>query len=579
MSVEKQFELADIMSAIKRRKLPAIILFSIVLLLMVAYALLAKPTYRSSATILIEQQEIPQDLVRTTVTSYADQRIQMTIQRVMTFPKLSKLIRKHNLYAEDRSNLPMELVVEKMRKNIFHEMISADVVDPRSGRPVEATIAFKIAFENKNAKVAQTVANELTSLFLNENIRNRTEMAENTEVFLVSEVRRLEGKSKELESALAKFKEENLRKLPELTDLNIRMLDRSEKEYFEIGSKIKSLEDQALHMQSQLSQQSPRREVMGDSRNTAVMTRDAQARYLQNSYVSLLAKYSEKHPDVIKARRELDRLVDEGGIPNDPQFVKAQINILNARLTRLKSTYADQHPDVQKVKKMLEVYKDKRRSLKQSPNTIEAADNPAYIQLATSLESVRAQIAHLNNSQAQVKAKWEALEKTIMDAPKVEQEYLSLSRDYDNTVKKYRELKEKQLQASLARTLEEERKSERFTLIESPLLPVKPERPNRPLIVMAGLMLASFFAAVLIFILEKADQTIRSDRLLEQLTGARPLAVIPSISTSAEGVAQGKNLWLIAAVVGALMLGGLLFVHFSILPLDVMWFQAMRKLG
>ena len=54
----------------------------------VALALLLPPTYRSSATILIEQQEIPQDLVRSVITSFADQRVQVISQRVMTTQNL-----------------------------------------------------------------------------------------------------------------------------------------------------------------------------------------------------------------------------------------------------------------------------------------------------------------------------------------------------------------------------------------------------------------------------------------------------------------------------------------------------------
>lgn len=76
------------------------------------------PTYVSSSTILIEQQEIPRDLVRSTVTSFADQRIQSITQRTMTYANLSELIKKYDLYADDRKSEPMEVIIENMRRDI-----------------------------------------------------------------------------------------------------------------------------------------------------------------------------------------------------------------------------------------------------------------------------------------------------------------------------------------------------------------------------------------------------------------------------------------------------------------------------
>ncbi|MCG8536958.1 MAG: Wzz/FepE/Etk N-terminal domain-containing protein, partial [Pseudomonadales bacterium] len=279
--MENQVDIKEIISAVKRRFKPAIVIWLLVFCCSIAYAVLAKPTFRSQSTILIEQQEIPQELVRSTVTSFADQRIQMIIQRVMTFSKLSEIIKKYDLYVEERQKDPLEVVIDQMREDINHRMISAEVVDPRSGRPVEATIAFSIGYQNKSPKLAQSVANELTSLFLSENIKTRNEMAQEAEAFLSNEVERLERRSTELEASLAEFKEENLRKLPELTQLNMSTLERTEREYFEISRQIKSLEERKLYIESQLSLQDPQSSVVSNG-DLAVLTPSARAKLLQN---------------------------------------------------------------------------------------------------------------------------------------------------------------------------------------------------------------------------------------------------------------------------------------------------------
>src|SRR5215468_9900361 len=97
-------DLSDYLAAISRRRLSALICIGIGVTLAVLLALLLPAHYQSSATILIEQQEMPADLVRSTVTSFADQRIQTISQRVMTTETLLKLINKFDLYPDRASH-------------------------------------------------------------------------------------------------------------------------------------------------------------------------------------------------------------------------------------------------------------------------------------------------------------------------------------------------------------------------------------------------------------------------------------------------------------------------------------------
>ena len=101
----------------------------------------------------------------------------------MSRANLMEIIQKFNLYAEELKNKTEERILEKMRKSIKVETVSADVIDPRNGVPTKATIAFVLAFDNASAGLAQKVTNELVSLFLKENIKSRTDAAENAAMF------------------------------------------------------------------------------------------------------------------------------------------------------------------------------------------------------------------------------------------------------------------------------------------------------------------------------------------------------------------------------------------------------------
>jgi len=208
--VENQtIDIKDYLKIIKRRSKFLFIPFVVISILSIVLSVVLPSVYRSMSTILIEEQEIPSDLVRSTVTTFADQRIQVISQRIMTRANLMEIIKKFDLYPKERKSKSEERILEKMRESIKVEPISADVIDPRNGSPTRATIAFTLTFDDNNPALAQKVANELTSLFLKENIKSRTESAENAALFLTEESRRLKDKIQQLQAQLAAFKEKN----------------------------------------------------------------------------------------------------------------------------------------------------------------------------------------------------------------------------------------------------------------------------------------------------------------------------------------------------------------------------------
>ena len=198
-------DIKDYLKIIKRRSKFLVIPFVVISILSIVLSVLLPSVYRSMATILIEEQEIPSDLVRSTVTTFADQRIQVISQRIMTRANLMEIIQKYDLYPKERKSKSEERILEKMRKSIKVEPISANVIDKRNGAPTLATIAFTLTFDDKNPVLAQKVANELTSLFLKENIKSRTESAENATLFLSEESRRLKDKIQQTTNPIGCF--------------------------------------------------------------------------------------------------------------------------------------------------------------------------------------------------------------------------------------------------------------------------------------------------------------------------------------------------------------------------------------
>jgi uncharacterized protein involved in exopolysaccharide biosynthesis len=168
----------------------------VVLVLAVLIAVLLPSIYESSSTILIEEQQIPQEFVKSTVTGFADQRIQTLTQQILSRVKLWEIIQQFNLYQELREKLTREEILEKMRNDIKLDTISAEVAagqqKRRSSNKPEVTIAFSIAYRGKNPGTVQKVSGTLASLYLEQNLKTREAQAQSTTQFLEAELKQLQ---------------------------------------------------------------------------------------------------------------------------------------------------------------------------------------------------------------------------------------------------------------------------------------------------------------------------------------------------------------------------------------------------
>ncbi len=569
--------LSDYLAILGRRRKPAIITFAVLVVLAIALALNLPAVYRSTAVILIEQQEIPQGLVESTVTGYADQRIQVINQRVMTSANLLSLINKYDLYPEERRKLPPEQVIEMLRENIKLEMISADVLDPRSGRPMSATIAFSLGYESESPKKAQEVANELTTLYLNENVQARRRSTTDTADFLASEAKKLENEIAALEQRLATFKQENQGSLPEQVELNTRMMDRVERDLDAVDRDLRSIEERKIYLTGELASLDPN---IPDFRQRGADAYDPDVRLqaLQTEYLTKLSKYSEEHPDVQKLKNEIAAL---GG--GDGQGVSAllqgELVAARSKLAELQERYAPEHPDVQRQERKVRALERSIASSSAVKPTQSMRANPAYINIKTQLQSAEVEKQSLLIKRAQLEARMNKIETQLKNMPRVEQEYRDLSRDYENASAKYQEIKAKQLEARLAQSLEADNKGERFTLIEPPLLPEVPIKPNRPAIIVLGLLLAIGAGLGVAFLLEGMDSSITSRHSLLAVTGIPPLAVIPKLVDLEEEAKRKRRTLVAVGLILTILVGvALAIIHVAYMPLDVLIIRLGRVL-
>ena len=573
-------DIRDYLKIIKRRRRFLFFPFLIVAIIAVLLAVLLPAMYRSSSTILIEAQEIPSELVRSTVTTFAEQRIQMISQRIMTRPNLTEIIKKYDLYADDRKKKPEEVILEKMRKSIKVETISADVANKSSGPASQATIAFTLTFDDRSSSVAQKVANELTSLFLKENIKSRTESAENAALFLSEESKRLKAKIQETQSNLATFKEKNLNQLPQISALNQQELTALSNQLLQLDSQERALQDRRFYLEGELAQIDPNAFATNAAGARVFDTKD-RLKELQSQYPSVLSSHSASHPDVIKIKREIESLQKEIGSNIDLNKLNAELTEKKAELALLLKQYSDKHPDVLKLQKQISALQQNLVNAKQGEysNKDLQPDNPAYITLKAQLDSINSEVESLNYTRGHIRSKMEELRQSLRQAPLVEKEYTDLIQDLDNSNLRYREVSAREMEAQISQQLEMERKGERFTLIDPPQEPLEPVSPNRIAILVLGIVLAlaSGFGAVALA--EMLDSTINSPKAVAAILGVEPLAAIPYLESQTENLDRKKERRLLLMGCAAALVLAIAVFHFVVMPLDVFWYKLLRVVG
>ncbi|GAB6095189.1 hypothetical protein JCM14469_14410 [Desulfatiferula olefinivorans] len=518
------FDPKDIVPIIKRRKSALLIPFFIIMTAGLLLAFLLPSHYRATATILIEEQEIPQEFVMATVNSFAEQRLEMIKQRIMSYGNLLKLIEAHGLYRDLRDRWTTEEIVDKMRDDIHVNTISTEIMDRRTGRATVATIAFTLSYEGKTPGSVHAVTSALTTLFLEENLKVRTRQTEETTRFFEDEINKVKDELFGLNEEISAFKEKNYLSLPEYTTITMQLLDSADKTQEQLVERLKTLREREHYLEAQISLMSPDMEFNSDARRLEE---------LKVLLISLTSKFSDEYPDVINTRDEIRRLTEK----------------LNAGKGRSEDT-ANRTPD-----------------------------NPTYISYAAQLSGARSEIDSLLRQIGDVQSKKREYESRIGASANIEGRYKSLLAEQANHTRKLDDLTQKLMEAKVAHGLEKDQKGERFTLIDPARMPEKPFKPKRIVIMIIGLIFGLGLGAGTAAAAEFLDDTVRKPQELVRMTGIPVLGEIGVIYSRMDRERiQKRRITLWAGAVLTPLVSVLIF-HFFIMDLYVFWAKLARKLA
>lgn len=551
MEVERT-GLQDYFALLRRRRPSMFVTFAVISIVTVLGTLILDDQYRSYATIAIERPEIPENMIRTTVATYdTDLRIFRIRDKILNGPNVEEWITEFGLYSDRVAESSVSAAVGEFRDDV--EIITIQAREDVTVKNQGETIAFDLSYYGESPEISVQVATRLAEAFLDENRRSRNQSVEDTVAFFRRDADRLTLKIRDAEAKLAAFKELNAGALPESSNINTQMLDRTERELDDVEREIRNLREARQILETDLSRESPNAPIFSSSGETILAGAD-RLKLLQQQYIELSSKYSPEHPDVVRIRREIE-LLSGGNNDSELETVQAELEFGRLELEALQQRYTADHPDVIKLTNRIYSLQARYTSLDSLPRAIPSSepDNPAYISIKVQIDAATTEIVALQSRARNLRSRISRYESLLLQSPQVEREYLALQREYDQAVGEFNEVRDKQTEAQQARQLEVAEKGERYVLQRPPFEPKSAAFPNRLAIMILGIIFASGCALAAAVVSEGLDATVRGARDLKLITGMPPIAIIPVLESQAE-TQKSTMIWSLSILGVAAML-------------------------
>jgi polysaccharide chain length determinant protein (PEP-CTERM system associated) len=486
-----------------RRKFLAILAFALPMSAAIGLIWFLPNIYRSTATVLVDRQQIPETFVQSTVTSALETRLQTIRQEVLSRARLEALIHRFDLYRDLRLRVPLEDVIERVRRDVRLEIRSVDA----RGRG-EATISFTVSYQGSDPDTVSRVTNTLASFFIDEDSKARERQATGTAEFLKVQLDETKKRLDEQEQQVSAFKRRHLGELPQQMETNLAALERLQ---IQLRSNADS-QTRAVERRVALSRQIAEIESLATAPaapgappavSWAAQPESPEARLLraQDELARLRTQYTDKHPDVARQVAEVSRL---------------ELELEAARTRDRERPTASENAKPQ----------EKPASRLQGPLT------PYVLRLNEALSEANTEIKVLKSEETRLRDSIATYQSRVDRVPRREQEFIELSRDYENSRELYKSLLKRRDEALLAENMEQRQKGERFRILDPAIASREPAAPPRLKLFLAALIASTGLAVAGVVAAERIDTSFHSVDDLRLVGGAVPVLVsIPWITT------------------------------------------------
>jgi polysaccharide chain length determinant protein (PEP-CTERM system associated) len=367
------------------------------------------------------------------------------------------------MYKEDFNKVPMEVLVARLQKSI-----TVKSLNPTEGTQPTALPGFNVDVTLAEPWLAQRVCTEITSMFMEQNLRLRQQQAEDTTQFLGAQLEEAKTRLDEQDAKLADFQSRFVGELPENEQNNLTLLVGLSPQLEAATQAVNQAREEKAFVESMLSQQLAARESSEKGPNPETL--EEQLAKEQEQLLSLQQRYTEEYPDVVKLKRDVAEL---------------QKRIADASTTN-------------------------RKEPKDPGAKGSVIEPPEIQQLRAQLHQAELAIVQKQDEQSHLREQIQTLQGRLQLSPKIQQQFKSLTRDYQTALEFYNDLLKKRNESQMATELEHRQQGEQFRVLDAPSFPERPSFPNRPLFGLGGLGAGVVLGLGLVQVAEWRDKSIRS---------------------------------------------------------------------
>jgi polysaccharide chain length determinant protein (PEP-CTERM system associated) len=444
--------------------------------------------YRSETLIQVVPQRIPEDYVRT-VSLRIEDRLGAIQQTILSHSRLARIIEEFDLYPQERKTMVMEDVVDRMRDR--------DVIVK-----VERGDAFRVTYITRNQDVAQKVAARLGSLFIDENLRDREALAEQTSRFLEGQLADAKGRLIAHEKKLETYRQAHSGELPSQMQANLQAIQNAQMQLQSLSEGMNRDRERRLLLERQLADIEANDVIVQvpAASGAAPVLAASTAEQLEAAIAlrtGLLVRYKPDHPDVAAASRRVQEL--------------------QTKLAEERKNAPLAPGDVPKPTSTAEVLRQNRLR-----------------NLQASIEDVDRELANKRASEQRLRTLMAGYQASVDAAPARESELTELMRDYETLQNIYRTLLAKHEDSRVSASVERQQIGEQFKILDPARVPERPFSPNRLRLQLIGSVLGLGLGLVVIGFLEFRDATFKTEEDIVRLLQLPVIALIPMMSSERE---------------------------------------------
>jgi polysaccharide chain length determinant protein (PEP-CTERM system associated) len=514
----------------------------------VVIAFLWPDTFLASGQLRVVPPRVPSRLVASNMSEEMSQRVNAIYQGIVSRTNLNNLISTYNLYPDQRKRLPMEDVVDDMRKDIVISPLRGMSTTTTAGRTGNI-FAFTVSYSYSDRRLATKVCSELISKFMEESVTSRSSQSQETTMFFKEESDAAKQALDELDSKIAAFKSANAGSLPdeanslmmsvtsaESSIQNLNMgISRASGEKIQLESQLHYLRDQLQSVQPQSAgdgSAAPAAPVVRDDR---LMQLDTDVTRLESTVAALRESYKESHPDLQRA-----------------------LALLN-----LKKKERDQY--AAKLAAMKPGEAPTRGSGNPQRNPVRELQGRISI-LQAGIQAKDMEIEDLSHQLENARARSKSLQAKVETSPLARSNYLNLMRDREGAAQRYEDLQKRLQESSMATNLETRKQGETLEILEQPVIPTEPNAPKRPIIIAISAVAGLLLGMGLAFGRELRDMSLKSLKDVRAYTRLTVLGSIPLLENDFVVRRRRRMAWLgwsAAFLIGVLLMSGAVIYYYT----------------